>query len=1767
MRTEFVGRQEELAWLRSQFDACATRGPDGQYGGPRMAFVIAESGIGKSRLVQELYLQLTSDPQWDPPEVDYWPDAFKASGEELHVVPDMKGHVAKGPPRFAWLGARWHPTDERNVQARKSILPELRSSLTVHAEILRAHQSIWQDATGRIVGAARHEGIGEVIGQLADSALPFGGLLLKIASGIKDIAVERRVGPESYEEVSQKAVLSDADEVLDCFRLLLNAKSSVPAVLWLDDAQWIDADTLLFVKRLWAEATRRRWPLFVVVTHWEREWRELATAGDNDSLHQYNGVAWVSEWRLDSPPDATLAECLKSRLPGLSEQQASLMIEKAAGNFLQLLENIGEMVGEPMNFTDERLDGPLTEEAVARLRDFKCDRKDRVRQRFQKFESDVKKVLGWSSQFGQRFLSEVVESFAKERLVRDTAGELIDRCVDPYVVLDRSSHFTREFRDKVFHKVADEYRHQYLLKDADQLSAVLRSHLVEWLTHSVTPGGELVFALSEPDEPPKRCLAELPTEERRDFLGIALQELPLPESPDWTTAEHRAGLWAICWAIDTDSRDVLWKRVGSHFDRLHGVSWNHEPLNVYGLGLLDRLLVASLTTGRLRAAKGIAERSLAITRQLLSEEETPERLRDVSVSLNRVGDIEKARGQYDEALTRYEESLAITRQLLSEEETPERLRDVCVSLIGVGDIEQARGQYDEALARYEESLAITRQLLSEEETPQRLRDVCVSLSGVGDIEKARGQYDEALARYEESLAIDRQLLSEEETPERLHNVSISLNSIGDIKKVLGQYDEALARYEESLAIAQRLSEDGHRRDAIKTAVWSIHLIAETLGLKSDHSTAYGRTSQFASFAEHLEVAAADDANCLDTCAAFWESRAAAAESVREAAVAAEASQKAAALRRRIADMKDTVVVTGRGSPLKRTLANPAMSSRQHPPPACEDDASQQSESMLLEKFQTMRYPSRIEFEAVLEQPSRVFDSADLRSALPERDCVGLPRARCGAFGTVYKMISPDSEPFAIKVWAMHCADREERYRKISDYLTRRVPLRCLVPFEYRRDALWVLVDDHAARFPVLKQDWVAGEDLNSWTRTRCLGNEGERILRVAEKWRHTAAELETNAVAHGDIEPGNILITDSDDIKLVDYDSMCVPSLACRRNLDPQEIGTEPYVHPQRDANTVLSRDIDNFSFLFIFLTLRALAAQPQLWVEFVENRDSDKLLIETCDLEDPEQSALCKALRNSPDQEVRSLLDKLIFFYRCDMNEVPSLSSIVSHEERRSDVPMAHDVFISHSSKDKTVADATCACLESRGLRCWIAPRDILAGAEWGASIIAGIKGAKAMVLILSSHSNISPQVLREIERAVNRGVPVLPLRIEDVVLSDSLEYFLSSSHWLDAYHGELRQHLEKLANNVAVVIEKQDAVRPLVDSDPPTAVGTNGDVLREGQCKTCGTVTGDLTKKYCRNPQCGASLRVPCLKCDAQIPVWDGVCGECGWNRIRLATGGNAADAASRRHKKLFIFLLDQSWSMQDPLAHGSISKVHELVTAVNACLHDLCVSCATPTGFEDSCDVAIIRYGTDEDAKPIIESALIGPLASKELVTIREIADNPARLEQCITLMQDEKTGELVEIPLRVPVWIDPLTSGATPICSAICKACEIIDEWIPQHEQSCPPIVINITDGESSEGDPIPYADALKQRGTDNGNVLFFNCCLSSGPADPLLFKGNGARMPDDFARSLYQMSSPLPESIVERARREGQDCEPNARGMAYNVDKAALTKFLRFVMRL
>lgn len=124
----------------------------------------------------------------------------------------------------------------------------------------------------------------------------------------------------------------------------------------------------------------------------------------------------------------------------------------------------------------------------------------------------------------------------------------------------------------------------------------------------------------------------------------------------------------------------------------------------------------------------------------------------------------------------------------------------------------------------------------------------------------------------------------------------------------------------------------------------------------------------------------------------------------------------------------------------------------------------------------------------------------------------------------------------------------------------------------------------------------------------------------------------------------------------------------------------------------------------------------------------------------------------------------------------------------------MARDIFISYSQPDRDCAFELVARLEGQGIGCWIAPRDIAPSADWAAEIMDAISAARTMILVFSASSSLSPQVRREVERAVHKQLSILPFRIEDVLPSKSLEFFLSTQHWMDAFPPPREPHYARL-------------------------------------------------------------------------------------------------------------------------------------------------------------------------------------------------------------------------------------------------------------------------------------------------------------------------------------------------------------------------------------
>lgn len=151
----------------------------------------------------------------------------------------------------------------------------------------------------------------------------------------------------------------------------------------------------------------------------------------------------------------------------------------------------------------------------------------------------------------------------------------------------------------------------------------------------------------------------------------------------------------------------------------------------------------------------------------------------------------------------------------------------------------------------------------------------------------------------------------------------------------------------------------------------------------------------------------------------------------------------------------------------------------------------------------------------------------------------------------------------------------------------------------------------------------------------------------------------------------------------------------------------------------------------------------------------------------------------------------------------------------------MGHEVFVSYSKADAAFATEVTARLEACGQRVWIAPRDVPPSADWAAAIVEALGASRVMVLIFSSASNRSRHVRREVECAVHRDVPILAFRVEDVVPTTSLEYFLSSRHWLDAFPSPQPEHYAHLCSSIASVLStgSEQTVAAARGPDPASA------------------------------------------------------------------------------------------------------------------------------------------------------------------------------------------------------------------------------------------------------------------------------------------------------------------------------------------------------------
>jgi len=258
-------------------------------------------------------------------------------------------------------------------------------------------------------------------------------------------------------------------------------------------------------------------------------------------------------------------------------------------------------------------------------------------------------------------------------------------------------------------------------------------------------------------------------------------------------------------------------------------------------------------------------------------------------------------------------------------------------------------------------------------------------------------------------------------------------------------------------------------------------------------------------------------------------------------------------------------------------------------------------------------------------------------------------------------------------------------------------------------------------------------------------------------------------------------------------------------------------------------------------------------------------------------------------------------------------------------------------------------------------------------------------------------------------------------------------------------------------------------------------------------------------------------------------------------------------RLNPGLIIVLVDQSDSMAELINGGRVSKAQAVAEQINTLLYELILRCVNtprepPRAYFY---VSVIGYSTAGDGESTVEPALT--IASSDgAISTTDLAASPLRVES--------RTGAHGGA-INAPVWVEPVSRGGTPMCGALDRAGRLAASWVARHPSAFPPVVVNLSDGEATDGDPAVWAGRLRSLSTADGHLLLFNLNMSAESGTTSLFPSDADFLASKYATKLFQMSSPLPSSMVDIARAQGIAVRPDARGFAFNADIKALTLFL------
>ena len=756
--------------------------------GPKTVVLLAESGLGKTRLAQEFYRRLVATEQGT---AGYWPQQLGEDGNNLLVSPTVTSIDSGAPMPFLWWGLRLAHQTERNQVATGVLASHVNEHLVPHLEPFHREQR----RRRRLLDLAKVGGA--VAADAVLDLIPFLGLIKKAGEvglelkGIHDAWREDRRALDAATLLEERRD-SLVDQLLADLGKLFSgpAGRSVPAVILVDDAQFSPADpgVTAFVKALLEAMSVGGWPVLLLVTHWEREYHDAQQGAGTSPVatlvQEHAAAAPDAVAVLRLPPIAGLEPLVTGRLPGLTPEQVSRLTQRAGGN-PQFLDEIVRLALDPRSrawFEGRDTSGAMTERGLSTLLSKSVDLLEVAATRFAGSPEEVQKALALAGLQGTEFMRALVVRMAAA-LEPGGAPEAelqaaLDAAGSQHGYVAPLGLGQAAFTQRLYQEVAQEFLPAFY--DEDAAAAELRSAVKAVLY------GDWVMDLGADGEVALwRLVVELfersdDSEERRLAVqGLTELAMILKHSGELQVAHELALRQAALLEQLPDERldaDLVWLR--SVNDTLAGV-------------------------GDTDAQRPVLTRLLRLTGEAYEEDVNTwsasmyaEALMDVAEFYEQAGRTD----QYHEALVT---AVAAINSLEGLEPTVESLETSLRLHRQFGAYFEQQGQLDDARTVYAHALQLAYHLSAVDDGPRRRFDIAQVQGRMGANALYAG--DTAAARRDLEPAVDqlRELVATQPSVTLEIRLVATLDSLAEVYRREGDRQRAEELLGEGLALSRR----------------------------------------------------------------------------------------------------------------------------------------------------------------------------------------------------------------------------------------------------------------------------------------------------------------------------------------------------------------------------------------------------------------------------------------------------------------------------------------------------------------------------------------------------------------------------------------------------------------------------------------------------------------------------------------------------------------------------------------------------------------------------------------------------------------------------------------------------------------------------------------------------------------------------------------------------------------------------------------------------